>query len=465
MSSNPSALAPFRPLLSRTRDEEAASAESSETNPGRKRDVVVAACEDCRKRKAKTRGSALKRKHEYLDREFQELQKSHDALQQLVHALQCRDEKDALAILQRIRQHEDAETIMEHLHASDLLLELQTGPYSRSMTGGSTSTHQVHIAHMPHIPTSLLLSPNASSFPRLGQEGTKGVQVVPSQLLNRELRFSPISGVLSSISNVSDSYTKPHALVRVVDSRLDSIVPSRWTRVSADDDVLRDLLGRYFIQEYVRIACFHKDQFLEDMASGSIQFCSSLLYCHHETVDKEKSRQLRGLGYECLAEAKSLWDQEQEKPIRITTIQAAMVLSVTMNGCSAQGLGIKYARAAVAMAINQGLFLSPDAQHIHRRLQQAHEFTAWCLHNWIILQGYQFVMSTTPDSQRLPPLPDPETNPEWYGKIWMQDFSTKTRFCLDHARLFKARCEILSIINDVARHFSRPYVNAVSDSE
>lgn len=53
MSSNPSALAPFRPLLSRTRDEEAASAESSETNPGRKRDVVVAACEDCRKRKAK----------------------------------------------------------------------------------------------------------------------------------------------------------------------------------------------------------------------------------------------------------------------------------------------------------------------------------------------------------------------------------------------------------------------------
>ncbi|KAG5915646.1 hypothetical protein E4U61_004415 [Claviceps capensis] len=48
--------------------------------------------------------------------------KWHDALQQVVQALQSREVRDALAIFQWIRQHEDAETIMEHLHANDVLL-------------------------------------------------------------------------------------------------------------------------------------------------------------------------------------------------------------------------------------------------------------------------------------------------------------------------------------------------------
>ncbi|KAG5925982.1 hypothetical protein E4U42_003760 [Claviceps africana] len=489
MSSNPSGTAPLRTLLSR----EPVSAESSESNAGRKRrDVVVAACEDCRKRKAKmtkglqcdaqrpacsacvargractyatnpseTRGSALKRKHDSLDRDFQELQRSHDALQQLVQVLQSRDEKDALAIFRRIRQHEDVETILEHLHASDVLLELQMDPSSRS-AGSSSSTHQ------QHIPTSLLTADD-SSFPRLGREG---IQVVPSHGPCREVRYSPLFGVLPSISNAFH-HTKPRSLVKILDSRMESVIPSRWTHVPADDDVLRDLLGRYFIQEYVRIACFHKDQFLDDMLSGSIQFCSSLLvnailalscYCYHEAaVNKEKLRQLRGLGYECLAEAKKLWDMEQEGPTRITTIQAAMVLSVTLHVCSAEALGVKYARAAVAMAVGQGLFRSSDTERISGRLRRAREFTAWCLHNWIILQGHQFVISSNQSSQCLPLLPDPEVDPEWYGEMWMEDLSTMTKFCVQHARLFKARSDMLSIYNQIACHLSHSHDKAVS---
>ncbi|KAG5953062.1 hypothetical protein E4U58_000561, partial [Claviceps cyperi] len=53
MSSNNSGLAPLRPLLSHARLELSLPAESSERNAGRKREVVVAACENCRKRKAK----------------------------------------------------------------------------------------------------------------------------------------------------------------------------------------------------------------------------------------------------------------------------------------------------------------------------------------------------------------------------------------------------------------------------
>ncbi|KAG5947374.1 hypothetical protein E4U59_001195, partial [Claviceps monticola] len=54
MSSNNSGLAPLRPLLSRAPCEPMLSTESSsERNAGRKREVVIAACEYCRRRKAK----------------------------------------------------------------------------------------------------------------------------------------------------------------------------------------------------------------------------------------------------------------------------------------------------------------------------------------------------------------------------------------------------------------------------
>ncbi|KAG6045119.1 hypothetical protein E4U39_002711, partial [Claviceps sp. Clav50 group G5] len=54
MSSNNAGLAPLRPLLSRARLEPSLSAEASpERHADRKREVVAAACECCRKRKAK----------------------------------------------------------------------------------------------------------------------------------------------------------------------------------------------------------------------------------------------------------------------------------------------------------------------------------------------------------------------------------------------------------------------------
>ncbi|KAG5986509.1 hypothetical protein E4U52_000187, partial [Claviceps spartinae] len=87
-NSNTSGLAPLRPLLSAPCEPTLSAESSIERNANRKREVVVAACEYCRKRKAK---------------------KSHDALQQVFQALRSREDEDALAIFQRIRQHEDAE--------------------------------------------------------------------------------------------------------------------------------------------------------------------------------------------------------------------------------------------------------------------------------------------------------------------------------------------------------------------
>ncbi|KAG6062593.1 hypothetical protein E4U33_006507 [Claviceps sp. LM78 group G4] len=191
--------------------------------------------------------------------------KSHDALQQVFQALQSREDEDALAIFQRIRQHEDAETIMERLHASDVLLGLREEPHSRSASVSCS-------APRPYMPRPLL-APDDSIFTRLS---TTPIQVMPSNYLNREVRFSSSFRFLPCMSSGIHS-VKPHPSVKILDSRLDLITPSRWTGVSADDDMLRILLGRYFIQEYMRSACFQKDQFLHDMLSESMQFCSPLL--------------------------------------------------------------------------------------------------------------------------------------------------------------------------------------------
>ncbi|KAG5958716.1 hypothetical protein E4U57_001140 [Claviceps arundinis] len=460
MTSNNSGLAPLRPLLSRA---PTLSAESSERNANRKREVVVAACEYCRKRKAKCdaqRPTSLKRRHEHLENDFRVLQKSHDALRQVFQALQSREDEDALAIFRRIRQHEDAEIIMEYLHAGDLLLGLRAVSHSRP-------TSVSYSAPSPYMPRPLL-APDDSIFTRLD---TTPIQVMPSNYLNREVRFSSSFRFLPCMSGALHA-VKPHPPVKILDSRLDLIAPSRWTRVSANDDMLRDLLGQYFIREYMRSACFQKDQFLHDMLSGSMQFCSPLLvnatlalscYCYHDETDCEKSRQVHALGYEFLTEAKKLWDLEKNRPILITTIQAALVLSVTLNVCSTEALGMRYARAAIVMAVDLGLYDESDARRKSGSIQQGHDFTAWSLHNWCILQGYQFVISPGIDAHRLPSLPDPKDHAEWYGEIWIQDPSTMARSCLNHAQLFKSRCEMLSILNRIGCHFSQTNANAVAD--
>jgi hypothetical protein len=72
-------------------------------------------------------------------------------------------------------------------------------------------------------------------------------------------------------------YLRPHHAATIVDSRLDEIVPSKWTTVGVGDDTMRELIRAYFLQEYDCFTFFHKDYFLDDMISESNTFCSSLL--------------------------------------------------------------------------------------------------------------------------------------------------------------------------------------------
>lgn len=59
-------------------------------------------------------------------------------------------------------------------------------------------------------------------------------------------------------SDLSAMYDAPYHAPRMVSSVLDTAVVSKWTSVSASDNVLREILRCYFTSTYVFIPFFHK---------------------------------------------------------------------------------------------------------------------------------------------------------------------------------------------------------------
>lgn len=64
------------------------------------------------------------------------------------------------------------------------------------------------------------------------------------------------------------------------------------------------------------------------------------------------------LGYRCLGEARRLWELEAARP-KLTTIQAAIVLSIVYSANSGNEIGKQYLTQAVAAAHKMNLFSHP----------------------------------------------------------------------------------------------------------
>jgi hypothetical protein len=206
---------------------------------------------------SESRTSALKRKYDTLERSMRQLEQSHSFLEQLVHALQVREEADATAIFGRLRQGANVESIVQHLRAGDVLTQIHLCPETRL---------RYDFPYRPQMPSALLIPNN----PYLDSVIYKAAFITPETGL---LSHS----TLPHTDNLTAPYLKPYMAATLADPRLDLVKPSQWTSVSTDDDFLRDLLCQYFLYEYLFFSCFNKDLFLQDMLSGSTQFCSPLL--------------------------------------------------------------------------------------------------------------------------------------------------------------------------------------------
>jgi len=274
--------------------------------------------------------------------------------------------------------------------------------------------------------------------------------------LRNSTTHEPLGIIDVAFEAYRDLYLKPFHAAVVVDELLEAAEPSKWTSVCQDDIMMRRMLAAYFSNEYQSLTAFNKDYFLRDMADRRHRFCSRLLvnavlamgcFCFTAMPKRYEYWNTQSLGYQFLSEAKRLWELELHKP-KLTTVQAGPILNIVHNMCCQDKLGWAYTMQSVAMGQGLGLF-SPPTKQFTKREQDARDFTAWCIFTFQSL--HCLLLFEAPLMLEPPqiPLPDPNTNPDWYSEVWYR-YPTGNRLCpASFAQLFYARAELRTITNDI----------------
>lgn len=195
-----------------------------------------------------THSQALKRKYE-------QLRESNAAYQEIYQLLHTRSKEDVAIILQHTRSTKDPEEVLRRIKDGDLLLQVNLEPETR---------HRYVFPYSKDMPLSLQYPEN----PYLSS-------LVYDMILESDA--VPSKAIGDRPADHESIYLKPYHAASIVDPLLSSVKPSRWTSVSCDDDLMRQLLEVYFRNEHLWLTCFHKDYCLEDMAAGRYRFCSPLL--------------------------------------------------------------------------------------------------------------------------------------------------------------------------------------------
>lgn len=183
---------------------------------------------------------------------YQQLKERRTAQEGLFDMLQTMNERDAADVFRRIREGGNAEAIVQHVQEGSLIMELALAPETRT---------RYEFPYISTLPTAL-----------------RDNIYFQSQVYEAVQASAAIGGgSLIRLPTFESNYTKPLQAAAIVDPLLVDAKPSQWTRVSSNDSLMRKLIEGYIKYEYPWGFVFHKDYFLEDMASGSNRFCSPLL--------------------------------------------------------------------------------------------------------------------------------------------------------------------------------------------
>ncbi|KAI1758691.1 hypothetical protein GGR53DRAFT_215836 [Hypoxylon sp. FL1150] len=423
----------------------------------RGRRQVTAACEACRKRKSKcnaerpkcslcvrhrtdcryatapteTHSQALKRKHS-------ELQNRITPYEELFGLLKSKSETESLEILRRVRSGAEVGSILRHARDGDLLIQLSLAPETR---------RRYEFPYLSDMPASILVPDNL---------------YLRSFVYETTFRAPPSHGFDHDSQREGygdDRYLKPYHAAQVVEPNFSNVTVSKWTSVTSDDQLLRRLLNAYLYYQHPWTAAFQMDYFLKDMGSGRSRFCSSLLVnavlaaaCHmsREIPDRTKFWVPQTLGYQFLAEAKRLWEVESQKDsAKLTTIQAAIVLSIVATTTAMDKVGTSYLLQAMATATSIGLFTATTGTE-NEKVRRARAFTAWGLFCWQAWQRFYF---TRPPFIRDPPdhaLPDPAQDPRWYGETWIRYPLGQAVYPTNLGHVIRANFELRILMNAMA---------------
>ncbi|PNP75248.1 hypothetical protein FNYG_11391 [Fusarium nygamai] len=351
----------------------------------------------------------------------------------------------ALAVFRRVRTGSDPEAILSSIEGGDILMQLHLAPASQVRY---PFPHRNALPGIFAKTKSAYMDSLALEAPYFGSE--------PSQMFDARL-----------ISYLEAPKYMPYHSAKLVEPLLDYATISRWTNVCTDEPLLHSLMEAYFLYIYSAFPFFHKECFLRGLGSGSSRFCSSLLVnavlahaCHATPTIAHRNEHWNPhtLGYTFLAEARRLLELETFRP-KITTVQALLVMNITMNDHGVDGASHQYLLNAVSQARIMGLFNSPS-EHIEQNADQdvkvVREVTAWALFAW---QGIMSSMTQEIPLLKDPPqtsYPDPAQCPFWYGDIWVRYPSSREPIATKYYQTFKAYLEFWTIFNDIAIFLFRP---------
>ncbi|XEU94964.1 hypothetical protein FSHL1_000248 [Fusarium sambucinum] len=455
----------LRPLLPRTAQVQNLAPLHSESNvPERqlalKRKHTPTACGVCRRRKTRcggerptcfacirlsrsaectyetnpteTQSQALKRKYSAVDGE-------NSIHRRFVDILRSYPAQDVNDILNRLRVGTSVDELVRHIESGDMLLELSVVPE----------------VQWRHNPGGLLIIPDL----------LKTANNPYAKSLIYQLKFDSLSPPRPwpPLTASQASYNAPYHTATMVSTLLDSCQPSMWTTVSKDDELLREILRRYFTSVYVFLPFFHMDYFLYDMARGRRRFCSSLLVntilaagCRAcpQIPDRHDFCNPSLLQYKFLSEARRLRELSDGEST-ITGVQADMILNLEHGMNGQDKLGFSLCVAAVATAQRLGLFDDYPAT-LSKASRTVRTITAWALFAWQGLQNYHHKrppLLTSPPTVALP------TADEAYGEIWIRYSASHSPIPVHFSNIFIALAQFRTILNEISDRLNSPVIS------
>ncbi|SCO87699.1 uncharacterized protein FRV6_11826 [Fusarium oxysporum] len=471
MSTDASGQRPLRPLLPARSSPAPKLKALNNVRLPKRRPVVAAACEACRKRKSKcsgtrpkcslciqrasecvysagleeTRLQAMKRKYEELVNE----QYRNLPLQQLFGQIKSMAMEEAIEMFRKIQAGDPIETLTNEIQPSDLLqLRKNESASYEEFYRLLQSRPEQDLGRILHLVRS---GCDVEATLRYVREADLLLQISlkPEHRYRYEFPYNPkwpdylrqgdnpylttplyqsteLTGPSSPSFNDRSIFHVPYHGATLIEPLLTDVKISKWTNVTSDEALLTYLLELYLLHAYPFFTFFTKDLFLRDLKIGQTQFCSSLLvhavlasatHYHPLLESRNKPWDTQSLSYRFFAETKRLWELEMGES-KLTTLQAALVMNSIYNMDGLDQIGNVYLVQAAKIAHNLNLF-SPTASE-HTEMAKARQFTAWGLFSWQSTIHFHYCM---PPLFEHPPdieLPDPSINPSVYDEIFVK---------------------------------------------
>ncbi|KAF5571266.1 C6 transcription factor [Fusarium phyllophilum] len=430
------------------------SSGNSQTPLPPKRKNVGTACLACKKRKVRCDGQeprcavCVKRgllceysptenqSNKVIRRKLTDIEKRLHAHEELYSILQNRTEEESLSIIRRIKSGQDVRTVLRHLQDGDLLLQVALVPQT---------WHRYSFPFSPEMPHFLRRENNPYLNSRIYE-----------MLKEDAAASSSNDGLNAGRVGHEAQYKAPYHAAKLIEPRIDSLRPSQWTLVPASENLLRELLMMHFLHEYPTFTFFHKDYFLDDMAAGRENFCSSYLVnavlagaCHAYTKAAHRTEfwNPQALQYQFLAEARRIRELEAHKD-SLTTIQAHLVTALTYNMNSMDEIGLSYIVQAISMGDRMKIF-DTFPSTMDDKSKTARGLTAWALFNFQAIFSFHFFRPPLIKSRPKFPLLDPQDRAAWYPEIWIMYPLSQNPVSIQLGDHFKALSEFRSLINNI----------------